>query len=163
MAMSNQTLPAILGGQIGMGCKEVSNFGFNRLSQELTRSLPQHVGQQIFEFPWLEKGNNGILFHGVSLLAGRCGWLHHRHDTPPPRRPPSPTLTHSSTLRPCILEHHLGDLEQLLFRAKAMQNIAEIAFHHLAPNGLATTDTAFLMAEIIWVKLAGAMSRPVLK
>ena len=75
MAMSNQALPAILGGQVGMGCKEISDFGFDRPSQELAGSLAKHVGQQIFEVPWLAKGNNSIVGHGVSLLSGRCGWL----------------------------------------------------------------------------------------
>jgi hypothetical protein len=31
-------------------------------------SLAQHVGQQIFEFPWLAQGDNGVVLHGVSLL-----------------------------------------------------------------------------------------------
>lgn len=56
-----------------MGCKEFSDFGFDCLSQELARSLAQHIGQQIVEFPWLPQGNNGIHSPGVSLLAGRCG------------------------------------------------------------------------------------------
>jgi hypothetical protein len=60
MAMSNQTLPTILRGQIDMGCKEVGNFGFDRLSQELASTLAQNFGQQILEFPWLTQGNNGV-------------------------------------------------------------------------------------------------------
>jgi hypothetical protein len=28
--------------------------------------LAQHVSQQIFEFPWLAQGCNGIVLHGVS-------------------------------------------------------------------------------------------------
>ena len=71
--MTHQPLSAILGGQVGVGCKEIGNFGFNRLCQELASTLPQHVGQQIFEFPWLAQGNNGIVGHGVSLL--REMWL----------------------------------------------------------------------------------------
>jgi hypothetical protein len=71
--MTHQTLPAILGGQVGMGRKEIGNFGFNRLDQKLASTLAQHVAQQIFEFPWLAQGNNGIVAHGVSLL--REMWL----------------------------------------------------------------------------------------
>jgi hypothetical protein len=73
MAMTHQTLPPIFGGQVGVGCKEIGNFGFNRLCQKLASALPQHVGQQIFEFPWLVQGDNGIFAHGVSLL--REMWL----------------------------------------------------------------------------------------
>jgi hypothetical protein len=68
MAVAHQTLPAILGGQVRMGGKKVRHLGFDRSSQELARSLAQHVGQQIFEFPWLAQGNNGIVLQGVSLL-----------------------------------------------------------------------------------------------
>ncbi len=75
MAMSNQTRPTVLRGQIGMSSKKVRHLGFGRLSQELARSLTQHVGQQIFKFLWLAQGNDGILAYGVSLHSGRCGWL----------------------------------------------------------------------------------------
>jgi hypothetical protein len=68
MAVAHQTLPAILGGQVRMGGKKVRHLGFDRSSQELAHSLAQHVGQQIFEFPWLAQGNNGIVLQGVSLL-----------------------------------------------------------------------------------------------
>ena len=60
MAMSNQTLPTILRGQIGMGCKEISNFGFNGLCQKLASTLAQNIRQQILEFPWLAQGNNAV-------------------------------------------------------------------------------------------------------
>ena len=73
MAMTHQTLPAILGGQVSMGCKEVGNFGLNGLCQKLASALAQNIGQQIFEFPWLAQGNNCIVLHGVSRL--REMWL----------------------------------------------------------------------------------------
>jgi hypothetical protein len=43
------------------------------LSQQLAGALAQHVSQQIFEFPWLAQGYNGIVLHGVSFL--REMWL----------------------------------------------------------------------------------------
>ena len=55
-----------------LGKKRV-DFGLNRMRQELASSLAHHVGQQIFEFPWLAQGNNSIVGHGVSLL--REMWL----------------------------------------------------------------------------------------
>ena len=39
MPMTHQTLPAIFGGQVGVGGKEISDFGFNRLCQELAGAL----------------------------------------------------------------------------------------------------------------------------
>jgi hypothetical protein len=61
MAMTHQTLPAILGGQVSMACEKISNFGFDSLSQQLAGALAQHVSQQIFEFPWLAQGYMRIL------------------------------------------------------------------------------------------------------
>ena len=39
MTMANQTLTTILGGQIVMGGKKISHFGFNRLRQKLASTL----------------------------------------------------------------------------------------------------------------------------
>jgi hypothetical protein len=106
MAMTHQTLSAILGGQVGMGDKEIGNVGFNGLSQELASTRAQNIGQQILEFPWLTQGNNGIVGHGVSLLLGdvvgfvtatiRRPFSSHRHQL---RRTARPSISQDAAIR----------------------------------------------------------------
>jgi hypothetical protein len=84
MAVPNETLSAIVCGEMRMGGKAFGKFGFNSLRQKLARSVPQNLGERIGKLSRLAQGDNLIVLHGVSILLWMCGWLCHRHDTPLP-------------------------------------------------------------------------------
>jgi hypothetical protein len=42
------------------------------------------VDKRVGELSRLAQGDNLIVLHGVSILIWMCGWVCHRHDTPPP-------------------------------------------------------------------------------
>lgn len=84
MAVPDQTLTAVLRREMGIGFQRFGELGFNRLGQKLARSIAQDFSERIGELSGLAQGDNLIVFHGVSILIWICGWLHHRHDTPPP-------------------------------------------------------------------------------
>src|SRR5260221_14221298 len=66
------------------------------MGQKGTRTAAQHLGQRIGKRPWLGKGKNVTLGHGVSTPSEEKWRLEHPHDTPPYPFTPSPTSSHSS-------------------------------------------------------------------
>jgi hypothetical protein len=70
-------------------------FRLDRLRDQTPGAAAKDFGERIVDSVFPAKGNNLILFHGVTLLSGRFGWLQHQ-----PRYAafltPSPTFRHSS-------------------------------------------------------------------
>jgi hypothetical protein len=84
MAVPHKALKAVFSREMGIGFQAFGKLGFNSLGQKLARSVPQNLGERIGKLPRLAQGDNLIVVHGVSILLWMCGWLCHRHDTPPP-------------------------------------------------------------------------------
>src|SRR3954462_6105795 len=76
--------------------EKFGHFCLNRLRQQGTRSVAQHLGERVGKRTWLKQLDHGSIGHGVSLLSWRSGGS----NTPPIRRPlplaPSPTSARSS-------------------------------------------------------------------
>src|SRR3954454_18388590 len=76
--------------------EKFGHFCLNRLRQQGTRSIAQHLGERVSKRPWLKQLDHGSIGHGVSLLCWRSGGS----NTPTIRRllpvSPSPTSAHSS-------------------------------------------------------------------
>src|SRR4051794_16664547 len=76
--------------------EKFGHFCLNRLRQQGTRSVAQHLGERVSKRPWLKQLDHGSIGHGVSLLCWRSGGS----NTPTIRRllpvRPSPTSANSS-------------------------------------------------------------------
>src|SRR3954462_9225411 len=76
--------------------EKFGHFCLNRLRQQGTRSVAQHLGERVSKRPWLKQLDHGSIGHGVSLLCWRSGGS----KTPTIRRllpvRPSPTSSNSS-------------------------------------------------------------------
>src|SRR4051794_13989113 len=79
--------------------EKFGHFCLNRLRQQGTRSVAQHLGERVSKRPWLKQLDHGSIGHGVSLLCWRSGGS----NTPTIRRllpvRPSPTSANSSGWR----------------------------------------------------------------
>ena len=64
----------------GQKCLELR---LDRLGDQPTRAGSQNFGEWIVDRPFLSKGNNSILGHGVTLLLGGSGGLITNPVTPP--------------------------------------------------------------------------------
>src|SRR3954468_15042638 len=77
--------------------EKFGHFCLNRLRQQGTRSIAQHLGERVSKRPWLKQLDHGSIGHGVSLLCWRSGGS----NTPTIRRllpvRPSPTSANSSS------------------------------------------------------------------
>src|SRR3954449_7630916 len=77
--------------------EKFGHFCLNRLRQQGTRSVAQHLGERVSKRPWLKQLDHGSIGHGVSLLCWRSGGS----NTPTIRRllpvRPSPTSANSSS------------------------------------------------------------------
>src|SRR5215467_15854705 len=96
MPVAHQPLAAVIGELVGMAADKGGNLRLDRLGQQRSRAVAQHLGQRIGECPWLGELENISLCHGVSLLRWRSGSFEHPHDTPPYPFMPSPTFVDSS-------------------------------------------------------------------
>src|SRR3954454_18688459 len=80
--------------------EKFGHFCLNRLRQQGTRSVAQHLGERVSKRSWLKQLDHGSIGHGVSLLCWRSGGA----NTPTIRRllplSPSPTSANSSRLIP---------------------------------------------------------------
>src|SRR3954470_18571397 len=78
--------------------EKFGHFCLNRLRQQGTRSIAQHLGERVSKRPWLKQLDHGSIGHGVSLLCWRSGGS----NTPTIRRllpvRPSPTSANSSLI-----------------------------------------------------------------
>src|SRR3954471_18940791 len=76
--------------------EKFGHFCLNRLRQQGTRSVAQHLGERVGKRPWLKQLDHGSIGHGVSLLCWRSGGA----NTPTIRRlppvTPSPTSAYTS-------------------------------------------------------------------
>src|SRR3982750_2816077 len=76
--------------------EKFGHFCLNRLRQQGTRSVAQHLGERVSKRPWLKQLDHGSIGHGVSLLCWRSGGS----NTPTIRRllpvRPAPTSANSS-------------------------------------------------------------------
>jgi hypothetical protein len=83
--MPNDALAAIHKLEVGVRAQEGRKLRLHRLLDQSLRASAQDFGEGIVDFVYLTKGNNIILFHGVTLLLEvRAGWsptplrrLHH--------------------------------------------------------------------------------------
>src|SRR4051794_13514230 len=79
--------------------EKFGHFCLNRLRQQGTRSVAQHLGERVSKRPWLKQLDDGSIGHGVSLLCWRSGGA----NTPTIRRllpfSPSPTSANTSPHR----------------------------------------------------------------
>src|SRR5437763_8548641 len=80
--------------------EKFSHLGLDRVRQQGTRSVAQHLGERVSKRPWLKQLDHGSIGHGVSLLCWRSGGS----NTPTIRRllpvRPSPTSANSSGQSP---------------------------------------------------------------
>jgi hypothetical protein len=96
MPVAHQPLAAVVGQLVGMQAEQGGDLGLDRLRQQRSRAVAQHLGQRIGKSSWLGELENVSVGHGVSLLRWRSGGFEHPHDTPPHLLMPSPTFAHSS-------------------------------------------------------------------
>jgi hypothetical protein len=80
MPVADQPLAAVLGQLVSMTGEQGCDLGFNRLRQQRSSAVAQHLGQWIGKSSWLAELENLSLGHGVSLLRWRSGGIEH-----PPR------------------------------------------------------------------------------
>ena len=83
MPVANHPLAAIRKHELrgrGQKCLELR---LHRLGNQPTRARSQDFGERIIDCPFLSKGNNSILSHGVTLLLGGSGGLITNPVTPP--------------------------------------------------------------------------------
>ena len=79
----------------GRGQKCLLELRLDRLGDQPTRAGSQNFGERIVDCPFLSKGNNSILGHGVTLLLGGSGGLITNPVTPPSsHRHPVSRITH---------------------------------------------------------------------
>src|SRR5436853_7483219 len=79
MPVAHQPMAAVLGQLAGMPAEQGRNLGLDRLRQQRSRTVAQHLGQWVGKSSWLGELENISLGHGVSLLRWRSGRLR----TPP--------------------------------------------------------------------------------
>jgi hypothetical protein len=92
---TNHPAQAGSGLQIGLLDEKFGHLGLDRLGQQGTRTVAQHLGHRVGERPWLKQLDDVTIGHGVSLLRWRRGG----QDTSTIRRRllgPSPTSGYSS-------------------------------------------------------------------
>jgi hypothetical protein len=70
MAVANNTLAAILRGEMDMGGERLGNFRLDGLGKQLPRAFAQDFGKGIGKLTRLTQADDGIGFHGVSILSG---------------------------------------------------------------------------------------------
>src|SRR5438067_10043475 len=83
--------------------EKFGHLGLDRLGQQGTRSIAQHLGERIGERPWLKQLDDVSIGHGVSLLCWRSGGANTpryaafipsgRHQLPPIAQPPAINAT----------------------------------------------------------------------
>ena len=75
MPVANHPLAAVRKHELrgrGQKCLELRLY---RLGNQPTRAGSQYFSERIVDCPFLSKGNNSILSHGVTLLLGGSGGL----------------------------------------------------------------------------------------
>jgi hypothetical protein len=68
MPMADHPLTAIWKHESGGRRQKRIEFRFYRLGDQPTGARPQDFGERIIDRPFLSKGNDSILIHGVTLL-----------------------------------------------------------------------------------------------
>ncbi len=76
--------PATVGkNQLGVRRQERLELSLDRLGDQPARPRSQNIGERIIDRPFLSKGNDSILVHGVTLLPGGSGGFSTNPVTPP--------------------------------------------------------------------------------
>jgi hypothetical protein len=73
--VANHTLAAVRKDEIGVRAQKRLEFRFHRLGDQPPRPRAQDFGERIIDRPFLSKGDNSILVHGVTLHLGGSGGL----------------------------------------------------------------------------------------
>src|SRR6476620_9021949 len=76
--------------------EKFGHFCLNRLRQQGTRSVAQHLGERVSKRPWLKQLDHGSIGHGVSLLCWRSGGANTPTIRHLPPVTPSPTSAYTS-------------------------------------------------------------------
>src|SRR3954468_23939546 len=76
--------------------EKFGHFCLNRLRQQGTRSIAQHLGERVSKRPWLKQLDHGSIGHGVSLLCWRSGGANTPTIRHLPPVTPSPTSAYTS-------------------------------------------------------------------
>jgi hypothetical protein len=69
MPVTHQALAAIIGELVGMAAEQGGHFGLDRLRQQRSHPIAQHLGQRIGECPWLGKLENISLARDAERTA----------------------------------------------------------------------------------------------
>src|SRR3954452_1536247 len=77
--------------------EKFGHFCLNRLRQQGTRSVAQHLGERVSKRPWLKQLDHGSIGHGVSLLCWRSGGANTPTIRHLPPVTPSPTSAYTSS------------------------------------------------------------------
>src|SRR4051794_1702113 len=118
--------------------EKFGHLGLDRLRQQGTRSVAQHLGERVSKRPRLKQLDDGSIGHGVSLLCWRSGGA----NTPTIRRllplSPSPTFGDSSLRTAGISVPYVfeGAINGQRFRAYVEQMLAPT----LAPGDIVLLD-----------------------
>src|SRR3954465_9449127 len=80
--------------------EKFGHFCLNRLRQQGTRSIAQHLGERVSKRPWLKQLDHGSIGHGVSLLCWRSGGANTPTIRHLPPVTPSPTSAYTSPRGP---------------------------------------------------------------
>jgi hypothetical protein len=86
MAVPHQALAAIVRSEMGVDGETSATSASTAQARGWPAPPRRTFGQSIVEFTWLAQGDNGSVFHRVSILSRTCGWLF----TATIRRPPFP-------------------------------------------------------------------------
>ena len=89
MPVANHALATVGKNQLGVRRQKCLELRLDRLGDQPARPRSQNFGERIIDRPFLSKGNDSILVHGVTLLPGGSGGF----STNPLRRLPcTPSL-----------------------------------------------------------------------
>ena len=83
MPVANHSSAAIRKHEFSGRGQKCLELRLDRLGDQPTRAGSQNFGERIVDCPFLSKGNNSILGHGVTLLLGGSGGLITNPVTPP--------------------------------------------------------------------------------
>src|SRR5262245_66623026 len=96
MAVTHDASTAVLRPEIDVATQERCHLGLRGLGQKGSRPDSQYFGQRVFERPWLNQLDNGIVGHGYHSFVGEV----EASNAPTIRRlhpfTPPPTSAHTS-------------------------------------------------------------------
>ena len=83
MPVANHAPTTVGQNQIGIQGRECLELRLDRLGNQPSHADSENFGERIIDRPFLSKGNDSILVHGVTLLPGDWGSFSTNPATPP--------------------------------------------------------------------------------